>query len=77
MGMLGPSQRYAKPAKRQAITVLVRVTLTNGYVAAARAVIVLLPKDVQPYRVLMFTPLAARSAGSNAREADACGCLPS
>jgi general secretion pathway protein K len=32
--------------------------LWDGYVAAARAVIVLLPNDSEPYRVLIWTPLS-------------------
>jgi general secretion pathway protein K len=32
-------------------------TLVDGYAAAARAVIVALPQDSQPYRVLMWKPL--------------------
>ena len=57
VAMLGPAQRYAKPAKRQAITVLITAALADGYAATARAVIVLLPRDVEPYRVLTWSPL--------------------
>jgi len=59
VAMLGQAQRYAKPAKRRAITVRITAALANGYEGAARAVIVLLPQDQQPYRVLVWTPLAA------------------
>ena len=57
VAMLCPAQRYAKPAKRQAITVLITAALADGYAATARAVIVLLPRDVEPYRVLTWSPL--------------------
>jgi len=60
--MLGPAQRYAKPAKRRAITVRITAALANGYEGAARAVIVLLPRDVEPYRVLAWTPLPVEMA---------------
>jgi general secretion pathway protein K len=60
--MLGPAQRYAKPAKRGAITVLVTAALADGYAATARAVIVLLPHDVEPYRVLTWSPLPVAMA---------------
>jgi hypothetical protein len=33
--------------------------LADGYTTAARAVIVVLPQDHQPYRVLVWTPLGA------------------
>ena len=75
--ILGPAQRYAKPAKRQAISVLITVVLADGYTSAARAVIVLLPEDAEPYRVLMWTPLPAASGGRAGQEANACACLPS
>ena len=62
VAMLGRAQRYAKPAKRRAITVLITAALTDGYAAAARAVIVLLAHDVEPYRVLAFSPLPVAMA---------------
>ncbi|HEY2228899.1 MAG TPA: hypothetical protein VGI22_14395 [Xanthobacteraceae bacterium] len=51
---LGAAQTYldAKPA--QAVLVQLTAVLTDGYAAAARAVIVCLPKDRQPYRVLVW-----------------------
>ena len=57
VAMLGPAQRYAKPAKRGAITVLITAALADGYAATARAVIVLMPHDIEPYRVLTWSPL--------------------
>jgi general secretion pathway protein K len=57
--MLGPAQRYlaAKPQQVAAIDLTAR--LADGYAAAARAVIVVLPQDSEPYRVLVFTPIRA------------------
>jgi hypothetical protein len=72
LATLGPSQRYVKTANRQAITILISATLIDGFAAAARAVIVLLPQDVEPYRVLMWTP--ARWGRSGKHGEDACPC---
>jgi general secretion pathway protein K len=54
---LGAAQTYldAKPA--QAVSVKLTAVLADGYAAAAQAVIVCLPKDRQPYRVLVWTPV--------------------
>jgi general secretion pathway protein K len=55
--VLGPAQQYlaAKPQRVAAIELMAK--LTDGHVAAARAVIVVLPQDSEPYRVLVFTPV--------------------
>jgi general secretion pathway protein K len=34
--------------------------LIDGYAVAARAVIVVLPQDSEPYRVLVWTPASPR-----------------
>lgn len=52
--ILGPTARYAKLATRSVARLRITVALTDGYTAAAEAVIVILPKDRQPYRVLFF-----------------------
>jgi general secretion pathway protein K len=54
---LGAAQTYldAKPA--QAVSVRLAAVLGDGYAAAAHAVIVCLPKDRQPYRVLVWNPV--------------------
>ncbi|HEY8066808.1 MAG TPA: hypothetical protein VIF40_19090 [Methylosinus sp.] len=52
--ILGPTARYAKLATRSVARLRMTVALTDGYAAAAEAVIVILPKDRQPYRVLSF-----------------------
>ena len=43
----------AKPA--QAVSVHLAAVLADGYAAAAEAVIVCLPKDRQPYRLLVWS----------------------
>lgn len=55
--ILGPAQQYlaVKPPRVAAIELMAK--LTGGYVAAARVVIVMLPRDSEPYRVLVFTPV--------------------
>jgi general secretion pathway protein K len=55
--ILEPAQQYlaAKPQRVAAIELMAR--LADGYVTAARAVIVVLPQDSEPYRVLVFTPV--------------------
>ena len=58
--MLGPAQQYlaAKPQRVAAVELMAR--LEDGHVAAARAVIVVLAQDSEPYRVLVFTPVRSR-----------------
>jgi general secretion pathway protein K len=52
--LLGPAEQYlaAKPQRVAAVEMTARVA--DGYVAAARAVIVVLPQDQELYRVLVF-----------------------
>jgi general secretion pathway protein K len=52
---LGSSHLAAKP--QRVVAVELTAALTDGYSAGARAVIVLLPQDSQPYRVLVWKPL--------------------
>jgi general secretion pathway protein K len=55
--ILGPAQQYlaAKPQRVAAVELTAR--LADGHLAAARAVIVVLAQDSEPYRVLVFTPV--------------------
>ena len=55
--IVGPAQQYlaAKPQRVAAVELTAR--LEDGHVAAARAVIVVLAQDTEPYRVLIFTPV--------------------
>jgi general secretion pathway protein K len=59
--ILGAAQRFVAPLPQQVVSVELAASLADGYGAAARAVIVLLPRDSEPYRVLVFTPIAASS----------------
>lgn len=54
--MLGPAQRYVTVKPQRVAAVDLTATVTGGQVAAARAVIAVLPQDSEPYRVLVFTP---------------------
>lgn len=59
---LGPAREYVKVAPQQAVAVELIAQLTDGYRAAARAVIVLLPGDREPYRVLAWDPVPPEGA---------------
>ena len=56
---LGAGQRFLVPQPQQVASVRLAATLADGYATAARTIIVVLPQDQQPYRVLVWTPLAA------------------
>jgi general secretion pathway protein K len=56
--ILGLGQRFVEVKPQQVVSVLSAAMLGDGYAAAARAVIVLLPHDNEPYRVLVWTPLS-------------------
>jgi len=56
--ILGPAQRFVEAKPQQVVSVQIAAMLGDGYAAAARAVIVLLPHDSEPYRVLVWTPLS-------------------
>jgi len=60
--ILGAGQRHLATLPQQVASVRLAATLAGGYAAAARAVIVLVPQDQQPYRVLVWTPRAASAA---------------
>ena len=51
---LGAAQEYVKVAPQQAVAVELTAEVVDGYREAARAVIVLLPDDREPYRVLAW-----------------------
>lgn len=57
--IVGAGQRFLVAQPQQVASVRLEAKLADGYATAARAVIVLLPQDQQPYRVLVWTPLAA------------------
>ena len=54
---LGPAQRFLATKREQVVGVELAETLPDGYAAAARAIMVLMPQDSQPYRILVWTPL--------------------
>jgi general secretion pathway protein K len=56
--ILGPAQRFVGANPQLVVAVQIAAMLGDGYAAAARAVIVLLPHDSEPYRVLVWTPLS-------------------
>jgi general secretion pathway protein K len=57
--LLAPAQQYLAAKPQRVAAVELTAALADGYVAAARAVIVVLPQDREPYRVLVFTPVAS------------------
>jgi general secretion pathway protein K len=54
---LGPAQEYVKVGPQQAVGVELTAEVIDGYREAARAVIVVLPDDREPYRVLAWDPV--------------------
>jgi general secretion pathway protein K len=59
--MAGQAGTYLKSKSRPIARIALTVLLPDGYMKAARAVIVVLPRDSEPYRVLEWTPLAPPS----------------
>jgi general secretion pathway protein K len=55
--LVGPAQQYLAVKPPRVASVELMAELANGYAVAARSVIVLLPRDSQPYRVLVWTPV--------------------
>ena len=56
--ILGQAQRFVEAKPQLVVSVQIAAMLRDGYAAAARAVIVLLPYDNEPYRVLVWTPIS-------------------
>jgi len=57
IAMFGARQSYLAAKPQRVVAVELTAALLDGYTAAAHAVIVLLPQDSQPYRVLVWDPL--------------------
>jgi len=57
IAMFGARQSYFSAKPQRVVAVELTAALPDGYAAAAHAVIVLLPQDSQPYRVLVWDPL--------------------
>jgi general secretion pathway protein K len=55
--ILGPGQGFVAAKPQQVVSLGLAAMLADGYTAAAHAVIVLLPHDRQPFRILVWTPL--------------------
>jgi general secretion pathway protein K len=57
--LIEPARRYlaVKPVRVASIELMAE--LANGYAAGARSVIVVLPQDTLPYRVLVWTPVSS------------------
>jgi general secretion pathway protein K len=54
---VGNAQQYLAAKPQRVASVEVMAELADGYSVAARAVIVVLPQDSEPYRVLVWTPV--------------------
>ncbi len=52
--ILGPAARYAKSAGHNVARLEIAVALADGFSSVAEAIIVALPKDSEPFRVLAF-----------------------
>jgi general secretion pathway protein K len=57
IAMFGAGQSYLAAKPQRVVSVELEAALPDGYSAAAHAVIVVLPQDSQPYRVLVWKPL--------------------
>jgi general secretion pathway protein K len=65
--MLGPAQQYLAVKPQRVASVDLSAALASGYGATAHAVIVVLPQDYQPYRVLVWTPVPYAEASIGVR----------
>jgi general secretion pathway protein K len=66
IGLLGPAQQFVAVAPQRVVRVEM-MTKVARYTKKARAVIVVLPQDIEPYRVLRFTPNATGGIGIQSR----------
>jgi general secretion pathway protein K len=57
VAMFGSGQLYLAAKPQRVVAVELAAALPDGYAALAHAIIVLLPQDSQPYRVLVWQPL--------------------
>jgi general secretion pathway protein K len=65
--ILGPAQQYLAVKPQRVASVDLTAALASGYGATAHAVIVVLPQDYQPYRVLVWTPVPYAKASIGVR----------
>src|SRR5882724_4170588 len=54
---VGAARQYLAVKPQRVASIELMAKLANGYAVAARSVIVILPQDSQPYRVLVWTPV--------------------
>jgi type II secretory pathway component PulK len=57
--LVEPARRYLAVKPVRVASVELMAELANGYAVVARSVIVVLPQDSQPYRVLVWTPVSS------------------
>jgi general secretion pathway protein K len=57
IAMFGSGQSYLAAKPQRVVAVELAAALPDGYATLAHAIIVLLPQDSQPYRVLVWKPL--------------------
>jgi general secretion pathway protein K len=62
LAMLGGAQTYVVADGKRVASVVVQARVSDGYSAAAQAVIVLSSQDAQPYRMLAWNPWPAALA---------------
>ena len=55
--MLGTAQEYLDVKSHSIVSVRLIARTTNGFTQGAHAVIVMVPKDLLPYRILVWSPL--------------------
>jgi general secretion pathway protein K len=63
ISMLGSAEQYVEVKTPPVVSVHLTATLANGFAQAARAVVVPAPDGNQPYRLLLWTPIALQSGG--------------
>jgi general secretion pathway protein K len=61
IGLLGGAQNFLSDKPPKAISVQLSGVLTDGYAAEAKAVIVCLKGDREPYRVMLWKPSTRQS----------------
>jgi general secretion pathway protein K len=62
--IVAAAQQYLAVKPQRVASVDLTATMASGYGAAAHAVIVVLPQDSQPYRVLVWTPVPYAKASN-------------
>jgi general secretion pathway protein K len=65
LAALGPAQKYVADSSRPAVGVTIDARVNDGYHAKAKAIIVAVDGDSQPYRVLAWTPISAVEASDS------------